>query len=232
MTAVWITDASHPAVAALARRLEADGRKVYIGGDFHSAASVRELLRLRGTPWALVVSGAAGSGALLTEGGGREIARKGQENVTAAFFACRHCAAAMAEKGEGRIVFLSSAHADKPTGADPAYSISQSALRMLAKEMALLYGPAGLRVNFLALGPLEAQRERFDSRISPADYDAETKIPIRRRVTEEDAAAAVSWLIGPDSDAVNGETLTVDGGQYLYYFDRTYKYVREEDLPE
>lgn len=232
MADVWITDASHPAVKAIADRLETDGWKVYTGGDFTSAAGVRELLAERGTPQALIVSGCAGSSALISEDGGREIARKGQENLTAAFFACRHCAAAMTEKGEGRILFLSTAHADKPTGADAAYSISQSALKMFMREMALMYGPGGLRVNFIAMGPSAAQRERFDSRISSVDYDAETKIPIRRRMTEADAAGTVSWLLGPDSDGVNGAEITVDGGQYLYYFDRPAEYTREEDLPE
>ena len=232
MSSALITDPGHPAAAAVRARLEALGYTVFTGGDLASPEAVRASVAATGPVDVLILSEHRGCGKLLSESDGREIARVGAESLVSAFQAARHYGALMAERGRGSIVFLSSIHADKPSAADPAYTVAQGAMVMMMKELALHLGNLGVRVNMIQLGPTAEEIPMFDSVISPADYDAEHKIPLHRRASGEDAAGAVSYLISGDAAFVNGAVLRVDGGHNLYYFDRTYSFRREEELPE
>lgn len=232
MPSALITDPSHPAAAAVRCRLEALGYTVSTGGDLASPEAVRDSVRTTGPVDVLVLSEHRGCGKLLSDSDGREIARVGADSLVSAFQAARHYGALMAERGRGCIIFLSSSHADKPAAADPAYTVAQGAMVMMMKELALHLGNLGVRVNMIQLGPTAEEVEMFDSRISPVDYDAETKIPLHRRASGKDAAGAVAYLISDDAAFVNGAVLRVDGGQNLFYFDRSYSFRREEDLPE
>lgn len=91
---------------------------------------------------------------------------------------------------------------------------------MLCKEMALFYGRQGVRANVVQLDPVEEQVELFDSLISPYNYDAATKIPLRRLAKPEDCAGIVSFLLSDEASFINGADVRVDGGHLLYYFDR------------
>ncbi len=143
-----------------------------------------------------------------------------RRNVMSAFFVAKEIVMQMANNGGGALLNLSTVFAQKPTGAASSYSVAQSAVNMLFKELALFYGRRGVRVNTLRLGPFEEETPLFDSLIQPANYDAETKIALGRRITGSDVAAAVEFLLNNRDGFINGADLTIDGGQLLHYFDR------------
>ena len=89
-------------------------------------------------------------------------------------------------------------------GADGAAAV---ALQTLVRIAAIEYGPRGIRANAVASG--------WRPQTLPAELDPELAVadtPSGRLVTEEDLAAAVTWLLSDDAAQVNGEILRVDGG--------------------
>jgi len=222
MRTVLITDPTHPAAAAVAARLRAEGFTVFEGGDFSTDAGARETFSRTGPVDALIISGHTGYRGLIRDGEGRAIAEAGNKNIMAAYLAARQYGLPMMQRGQGCVIFLTSPHSQKPTVSNAAYSVSQGALTMMMKELALYYGHYGVRVNSVSLGAMRQEEDMFFSEIAGGEYDAETKIPLGRRATGEDAAGAVSFLLSDDAAFVNGDTLSVDGGHFYYYFDRPY----------
>ncbi len=86
------------------------------------------------------------------------------------------------------------------------YALSKKSLADLTRLAAAELAP-GFRVNGLAPGPVLAPRA------SRSTCEPAGPIPLRRRPTVRDVAAAAIFLL--ESDAVTGQVLFVDGGQHL-----------------
>jgi 3-oxoacyl-[acyl-carrier protein] reductase len=91
------------------------------------------------------------------------------------------------------------------------YSASKAALVSLTRNMAAELGPLGVRVNLVAGGLLE----RTDASALTTDevfgFVAGTT-PLRKTTTVKDFAAACVYFGAAASDAVTGQSLSVDGG--------------------
>ena len=231
MRKALITDRAHPAADAISARLRAEGWTVYEGGDFSSAEAAKDTAERTGPVDALIITGHTGYRGLIRDGEGIAIAEAGNRNIMEAFLAARQYGLDMMKRGSGSVIFLTSLHQNKPTAANAAYSVSQGALSMMMKELALYYGHYGVRVNSVSLGAMREEKEMFFSEIAGGEYDAETKIPLGRRATGKDAAGAVSFLLSDDAAFINGDTISVDGGHFYYYFDRPYADKKEATLP-
>jgi len=232
MARILFTDASHPLVGELAHLLKEAGHKVFINDrPITSTEEVRALIPQTGTPDVLIVSGYKGSKELLDGGNADAVFDAAMGNILSAFEACKHLGSLMAEKGQGRIIYLSSIFADRTCGGNPAYSISQGALQMMMKELALFYGNMGITINMIKLAPSAAEDDNFESDYVSGHYDIETKAPTHQRITAEDAFGAIQYLISPFAGNMNGTSLTLDGGLLNFYLDRSYTPVREVDLP-
>ena len=90
----------------------------------------------------------------------------------------------------------------------PAYAAAKAGLEGLARSMAVIGGPAGVRVNVVAPGAIATE---FDERLLPADH--RTDVPLGRMGTPEEVAAVVGFLAGPAATYVTGEIWTIDGGR-------------------
>ncbi len=104
---------------------------------------------------------------------------------------------------------ISGSHATAPLG---AYSPSKAAALMLVKQMALEWGPDGIRVNALSPGLTETPGTAVVYAQPQARAQRESRIPLRRVAQAEDMANALSFLVGPDAGYVTGIDLLVDGG--------------------
>ena len=103
----------------------------------------------------------------------------------------------------------SGTNATAPLG---AYSASKAAALMLVRQMALEWGPDGIRVNALSPGLTETPGTASVYAQPNAREQRESRIPLRRVARAEDMSNALSFLIGPDAAYVNGIDLLVDGG--------------------
>jgi gluconate 5-dehydrogenase len=121
-------------------------------------------------------------------------------------------AAVAAAADESSIVHISSVHAQRAVPGMAAYAMGKAALDALMRAGAVEWGARGVRCNAVLPGfvPVERNRERW------SDPDASRSLlanhPVGRFVTAEDVAQVVAFLLGPDSRAVTGVSLPVDGG--------------------
>lgn len=90
----------------------------------------------------------------------------------------------------------------------PAYAAAKAGLEGLARSMAVIGGPDGVRVNVVAPGAIATD---FDERLLPADH--RTDVPLGRMGTADEVAAVIGFLIGPEASYVTGAVWTVDGGR-------------------
>lgn len=235
-----ITDASTPVAEAIARRLEKQGMSVvrnYPSGKIKdkdvnhsfelstcSEIEMRQLLDTIvadiGTITALVHTDNAIFPSSIETIAEEDFKRTLDINTKSAFITTKVFGGYMGDHGSGAIVYLSTIHGEKPTGCAFAYSVGKGAVKMLCKEMALFYGRKGVRTNILEVGLTEDQRDLLDSTISPFNYDAETKIPLKRLANAENFAGAAVFLLSEDAAFINGAELRIDGGHLLYYGDR------------
>jgi NAD(P)-dependent dehydrogenase (short-subunit alcohol dehydrogenase family) len=132
-------------------------------------------------------------------------------NVKVPFFLVASLAPAMAERGWGSIVNLSTMVASFGQAGMALYGASRAALELLTKAWAAEYGPRGVRVNAVAPGPTRtAMMEGV-----PAEMVKQLAAlaPAGRVAQPEELAAAIVFLASDDASFVHGVTLAVDGGR-------------------
>lgn len=164
----------------------------------------------------LVNNAGAGRRASFGEVRAADMAALHELNVTAPYLCAQQAAHLMPDGG--KIVNVGSIYgsvavdariyegAAGMVGASPAYVASKSALVTLTRELAVRLAPAGIQVNMLSPGGVEADQP------APflAAYTART--PAGRMAQPEDVAGTLVYLCSPASDYVTGQNVLVDGG--------------------
>jgi glucose 1-dehydrogenase len=118
-------------------------------------------------------------------------------------------------QSRGAIIATASMASEHPAPALGAYSASKAALAMLIQQMALEWGPDGIRANCISPGPtMTAMTEKSYSDSAKRDQRA-ADIPLRRIGQPEDLANAALFLASPFAGFITGVNLMVDGGLSL-----------------
>jgi NAD(P)-dependent dehydrogenase (short-subunit alcohol dehydrogenase family) len=134
-------------------------------------------------------------------------------NLTGTFIVAREAANRMVGAGVGgSITAITSMNGVAPGPNAGSYGSSKAALIRLAQQMALEWGPHGIRVNTVAPGMIDGgmSTEIF---ADPKFREIRTsKVPLGRLGTAEDIAEAVHWLSSAGASYVTGQTILVDGG--------------------
>ena len=137
-------------------------------------------------------------------------------NLMGSVLCVKHGALAMqAQGGPGSIVLMSSGAGRFPHPHLWAYGVSKAGICFLTETAAEELGSLGIRVNAVAPGIIDDELMAFITAGGPLLDDYLAQMPLGRVGTVEDVAAAVRYLIGPESSFVTGETLGVDGGHHL-----------------
>jgi NAD(P)-dependent dehydrogenase (short-subunit alcohol dehydrogenase family) len=130
-------------------------------------------------------------------------------------------AKAMADRGEGAILNISSMNAFRPLTRIPAYSAAKAAVsnftQWLAVHLAQEYSPR-IRVNAIAPGFFLTEQNRFlltdpaSGELSPRGKTILAHTPMNRFGVPEDLVGAVLWLLSPAAAFVTGVVVPIDGG--------------------
>lgn len=138
-------------------------------------------------------------------------------NVRATWLLARAARECLAEVG-GNVVATGSIcghHAAPPQG---GYSVAKAALLMLVKQLALEWGPDGIRCNSVSPGPTVTGltegvfNDMEDPRQRTIREMRESNLPLRKIGMPEDVARAIMFLAGPWASHITGIDLLVDGG--------------------
>lgn len=133
-------------------------------------------------------------------------------NLTGTFLTARAAARRMIDAGGGAIVTVTSMNGVAPGPNAGAYGATKAAVALLTQQMALEWGPQGVRANAVAPGLIDAGM----SEAIYADADIRRRrggrVPLGRLGTAADVAAAVVFLLSDDAGYISGTELLVDGG--------------------
>ncbi|MGH3864109.1 SDR family NAD(P)-dependent oxidoreductase [Actinokineospora sp.] len=120
---------------------------------------------------------------------------------------------ALAARGAGRIVTVSSVLTQLGRVDLAAYIAAKSGLEGLVRAMARELGSSGVTVNCVRAGSIEVPAEHAvvpdHAAMVARQLDRQC---VKRRGQPEDIAAAVDFLISPDAGFITGQCLTIDGG--------------------
>lgn len=154
------------------------------------------------------------------EVGGREFTRLVQRNLAPAIAGCAAAVRHFVATGTGgAIVNVSSHQGQRAVRGAAAYATAKAAVEGLTRALAVDYGPAGVRVNALALGSIatersarhvagltDAERSRFDREIARCQ-------PLGRMGEAAEVADAAAFLLSDAARFITGAIVPIDGGR-------------------
>jgi NAD(P)-dependent dehydrogenase (short-subunit alcohol dehydrogenase family) len=133
-------------------------------------------------------------------------------NLTGYFICAQVFGRAMLEKREGVLVHVASVMADFPSPYTGAYSVTKAGVRMLSRQLAIEWGPSGVRSNCVSPSLIITPLSQPTYDLPGVMERREAAVPLRRIGLPEDIGNAVLYLASPLAAYVNGTELLVDGG--------------------
>lgn len=134
-------------------------------------------------------------------------------SVKAAYLAARFALPPMIRAGGGSIINTSSVHGLLGGRGSAAYDAAKAAIVNLTRQMAVEYGPHGVRVNALCPGRILTEAKvRWLAEHAEEVRRQQHVYPLGRPGTMREAAAAALFLASDESSFVTGHALVVDGG--------------------
>ena len=145
-------------------------------------------------------------------------------NLNAMFRGARAVLPHFIKKNSGNIVTTASTFGLLASAEYPGYCATKAAIINLTREMALDYGPLGIRINCVCPGAIETPRFRgFPPRptLGEGMTDEQRKTmggpnkALLRMGRPEEIAYGVLFLVSDEASFVTGHALVVDGGQTI-----------------
>ncbi|MFI1413296.1 SDR family NAD(P)-dependent oxidoreductase [Streptomyces sp. NPDC020707] len=133
-------------------------------------------------------------------------------NLDAPFLLGRRFGPAMAERGFGRIIHVTSQQAHRAFVQSGAYGVSKGALESLARSQAEAWSPYGVTVNTLVPGFVMTPLNRRLSSDPEKVAALAARTMVGRNGLAEDFAGAAVFLASAASAYVTGQSVFVDGG--------------------
>jgi NAD(P)-dependent dehydrogenase (short-subunit alcohol dehydrogenase family) len=207
------------ALRAGGHRVVVIDRQAEISADLGAEASTRraaaEVLGRFGRCDILVHAAAAFDTATLADLDAATWRHVQSVNVESVLWLAQAFTPGMAERGFGRIVFVTSdTFWDPPAPMLLPYVASKGTLVGIMRILARALGPDGIAVTAVAPGLTDTPASRTVNTDVQLDAVVDRQA-LKRRLTPADTAAAVAFLASDGAAALTGQTLCADGGLIL-----------------
>lgn len=129
-------------------------------------------------------------------------------------FTSKYAIPHMREAGGGAIINISAASSIRSIEGRPAYQASKGAVNALTRQMAVDYGPSGIRSNAIIVGFTPTGGEMISRMVANEEFIREVRraIPSPRLGSPRDIANGCVYLASDEAEYVNGVLLPIDGG--------------------
>jgi 3-oxoacyl-[acyl-carrier protein] reductase len=236
MRNVLVTGGSRGVGLAIAKRLAADGFRVFALARRESpeleaahaaqpqigfvpfdlsqleliADLVRDLKAEHGPLYGLVNNAALGTEGLLSNMHNSDIEKLMRLNTLSPMILTKYAVRGMMLGGGGRIVNISSIVAENGASGLSVYAATKASLLGFTRSLAREMGKLNVTVNAVAPGFMET--EMTQSMSEAQREKIARRSALRRLVDVDDVAHAVSYLMSDGASNVTGTVLTVDAG--------------------
>jgi hypothetical protein len=141
-------------------------------------------------------------------------------NLTSAFIGCKVVLPIMEQQGSGVITNVGSVGGLRHLGHDSVgYAASKAGLIQFTRQIAVRYGPKGIRCNTIIPGLIDTpllehrvskQKGRLD--LLALRQEGKSRVPLGRRGDAWDIAYAALFLASEEAKYITGTEILVDGG--------------------
>ncbi len=226
------TDGAHVLIADIdgaeaernvARIREAGGTAASIVTDVSKPADIAAAVAVAVAEWGklTILVNNAYSGRSATVGTAVEVAEEDWDHAMAVLVKSIYLGAKAAvphiqAAGGGTIINISSVHGLLAAPRAFVYDTGKAAVIGMTRQMAVDFGPLGIRVNAICPGHIVTEKiaQRWEK--DPAGLRFfDQQYPVRRTGRPEDIAAAITFLCSEDASFITGQALAVDGGLTL-----------------
>ena len=134
-------------------------------------------------------------------------------NIKGTFNLIKAFRPAWEKKCFGKFIALTTLYTEQPKSELLSYITGKTALNGFVKALAFELAPKGIRINLVSPGMVDTQLI--------ADVPEKTRLlsaaqtPLRSLAGAEDVAGAISFLASDKSNYLTGETIRVNGGQFM-----------------
>ncbi|KAF4989090.1 hypothetical protein FDECE_14815 [Fusarium decemcellulare] len=126
-----------------------------------------------------------------------------------------HALGQSGDKASGRtsIVNITTVHGFASEPGLPSYAVASHGIVGMTRTTAMDYVTSGIRINCVCHYPVTPSA----SSTSDESWERHGPAPLGRHITANEVARAAAFLLGPQSSAITGIVLPVDGGWSLYH---------------
>ncbi|MBT3941924.1 MAG: SDR family oxidoreductase [Chloroflexi bacterium] len=131
----------------------------------------------------------------------------------ALYLGAKYAVPEMSKIGGGSIVNLASVHGLLMAPNSLVYEAGKSAVIGMTRQMAIDFGPIGIRVNCICPGHIvtEGLGEMWEDNAEGLKF-FDQQYPVRRTGVPDDIASGIAFLCSDEASFITGHPLVIDGG--------------------
>ena len=138
-------------------------------------------------------------------------------NMYGSFYCTQACGKRWIEREEGGVVLsIATTYAETGSAFVLPSAMSKAGIVAMTRSLAAEWGTAGIRLNAIAPGPFPTEGA-WERLVPGSDMEEQMKqrIPVRRFGEPEELANLAVFMLSDVSSYMNGELVTLDGGEVL-----------------